>query len=307
MDAPVISIAIPAYARPMELHRAISSVLDQGVAAVEVVVGDDSGDLEPVVKSINDDRVVYLRNETRLGMAGNWGSVLDHCSGSLIGLLMDDDELLPGFLPAVIDRFAAEPDLGVVFTNHVFADEDNRWPRSCALAEGRYDDFVLPLLRHRPVAVSATVMRSDVWQQVRPLPDLLTADMVMHLRIALAGYPFFYIDRPLMAYAVHPGQQSAYSPQFRQDQVRAWEMFRFDDRKAERLRRRYLARARVSVAAADLRQGRIAEARQGLAQARALGLVATGPAGVLLSLLARRPALALRALDARRQRSDRHS
>jgi hypothetical protein len=301
--ASAISIGIPAYARPRELQRAIRSVLDQGIADVEVVVGDDSGDLEAVVRSVDDPRLVYVRNETRLGMAGNWTSVLDRCSSPLIGLLMDDDRLLPGFLGAVLGRFAAAPDLGVVFTDHVFTDDVRTWPRRCRLEDGRYDDFLLPLLQHRPVAVSAAVMRREVWAQVRPLPDLLTADMVMHIRMCLSGFAFSYVGQPLMAYAVHPDQQSATSPRFRQDQVSAWDMFSFEDRRAERLRRHHVARARVSVAAAELREGRFEDARLTLAVARRLGPVAMGPGGVLLDVVARHPAVAQRLLAGWRHRS----
>lgn len=302
MAVPAVSIGIPAYARPRELQRAIKSVLNQGVANVEIVVGDDSGDLEPYVDAINDDRIVYVRNPARLGMAENWNTVLDRCAGSLIGLLMDDDELLEGFLPAVLARFGAEPDLGLVFTDHVFRDGDRVWPRKCGLHGGRYDDFVLPLLMHRPVAVSAAVMRRDVWAQVRPLPDLLTADMVMHLRIALARHAFYYIPEPLMAYAVHPDQQSASSPRFRRDQVIAWEMFRFVDPEAEALRRNYLAKAKVSAAAADLREGRFSDAQHELAEARELGVRATGVSGLLLEAMAQVPAVGQLALRAWRRR-----
>jgi glycosyltransferase involved in cell wall biosynthesis len=301
LDSPLVSIGIPAYARPLELRRAIMSVLDQGVPNIEVVVGDDSGDLEPVVREIGDERVVYFRNSPRLGMAGNWNAVLDRSRGRYVGLLMDDDQLRPGFLSAVIERFAAAPDVGLVCTDHVFSDGERTWPRDCRLPQGRYDASVYTMLHERPAAVSATVIRSEVWQAIRPLPDLLTADLVMHVRIALAGYPIFYVDRPLMVYAVHPDQQSAASPRFRQDQVSAWEMFSFEDPQAEQLRRRRLARARVSVGAAQLRTGHIEEARLTFREASEFGLVPVGARGLALRLLAGQPELARRVLSLRRR------
>jgi glycosyltransferase involved in cell wall biosynthesis len=302
LPTPRVSIGIPAYSRPRELRRAILSVLGQGVPEVEVVVGDDSGDLKSVVDDINDPRVVYHRNPDRLGMANNWTAVLDRTRGSLVGLLMDDDELLPGFLRAVLERYDASPDLGLVFTNHVFRDGTHSWARECALPPGRHDDFLAPLLTHRPVAVSAAVMRRDVWEQIRPLPDLLTADMVMHVRIALAGFACWYVDEPLMAYAVHAHQQSATSPRFRHDQVEAWKMFHFDDPVAERLRRHHLARALVSAAASDLRAGRDRDARESLAQARRFGLRTIGARGAILDVFARNPSLARRLLELWRRR-----
>src|SRR2546425_3765166 len=114
-----VSICIPAYGRPEELGVAIESVLSQDFEELEVVVGDDSGDLEPVVNRFGDPRVRYLRNPRRLGMAGNWNAVLDRADGRLLGLLMDDDRLLPGFVRSTVSQFEEDPSLGVVFTNHL--------------------------------------------------------------------------------------------------------------------------------------------------------------------------------------------
>jgi glycosyltransferase involved in cell wall biosynthesis len=290
-DRPKVSIGIPAYARPAELERAIRSVLDQGVDGVEVVVGDDSGDLEVVVRAIDDPRVVYVRNDPRLGMAENWNAVLDRARGEYVGLLMDDDALLPGFLDAVLEPLSSMPDVGLACTDHVFSDGTRTWGRDCALAPGRHDASVFTMLDQQPVAVSAAVMRREVWEAIRPLPDLLTADLVMHVRVALAGYPIFYVDRPLMVYAVHAGQQSVASPRFRQDQVTAWEMFSFDEPRAEQLRRGRLAGARVSLGAAQLAAGDYPGARATLRAAREFGLRTAGAKSVALSVAAFQPAV----------------
>ncbi len=290
---PLVSICIPAYARPRELRQAIDSVLIQEPGDLEVVVGDDSGDLEPVVQAVGDDRVVYVRNERRLGMAGNWNAVLDRSRGRFVGLLMDDDRLLPGFLRAVVDRFDDDPGLGVVCTNHAFDDGRRIWTRRCRMPAGRQEASPFLLLRHRPMAVSASVMRRQVWQAVRPLPDLLTADVVLHVRTVLAGYPYYYVDEPLMVYRVHAGQQSATAERFRHDQVAALELFSFEEAEAERIRRRYLARALVAVAASELREGEVTRAREELRRARHLGPTAIGARGMALALAAEAPATLL--------------
>jgi glycosyltransferase involved in cell wall biosynthesis len=263
---------------------------------VEVVVGDDSGELEPVVQRVGDGRVIYVRNQPHLGMAENWNAVLDRARGRYLGLLMDDDYYLPGFLSAVMQAFSAVPDVGLVCTDHMFSNGTRMWARDCKLAEGRYDASAYTMLSSRAAAVSATVVRRDVWHAVRPLPDLLTADVVMHMRIAIAGYPMFYIDRPLMVSAVHPGQQSASSPRFRQDRVSALQMLSFDEPRAEQLRRQRLTQARISVAAAQLRADQIDEARSTLRSAREFGRRMVGVQGLALTLLARRPTLARRLL-----------
>jgi GT2 family glycosyltransferase len=269
MSAPTFSICIPAYARPATLLTAIDSVLSQDFDDLEVIVGDDSGELEAVVHSRRDARVRYHRNPNRLGMAGNWNAVLDRAEGRFLGLLMDDDRLLPGFLRHTLKQLETDSSVGVVFTNHVFDEGGRLRPRECGLAQGRYENFLPHYLEHMPVAVSAAVMRREVWQHARPLPDLRTADVVLHVRAGLRGWPFYYIDEPLMAYGVHAGQLSSLE-QFREDVVEAWEQFDFEDPTCERLRRGRLAAALASRAGAHLKRGRTESAREDIARARIL-------------------------------------
>lgn len=288
--SPQVSICIPAYRRPRELQLAIESVVSQDFEQIEVVVGDDSGDLEPVASGFGDSRVHYFRNPRRLGMAGNWNAVLDRAGGRFLALLMDDDRLLPGFVRSTASLFEQDPSLGVVFTNHLFDDGERPRERRCSLAEGRYEPFLPHLLEHMPVAVSATLMRREVWEMVRPLPDLNTADLVMHVRAALAGSPFYYLDKPLMAYRTQQGQLSA-QEEFRDDVVAAWEQFEFEDPRCERLRQRRLAVALSSRAAAHLKHRRFDSARADISRAIELDGSSVGMRGRIVRYLANHPIL----------------
>jgi glycosyltransferase involved in cell wall biosynthesis len=290
VSGPAISVCIPAYGRPEELRQAIESVLSQGFDDVEVVVGDDSGDLEPVAAVIGDPRVCYRRNESRLGMAGNWTSVLDRARGRYLALLMDDDRLLPGYLEKTVAALDADPALGVVFTDHLDDEQGTLRRRHCGLAGGRYERFAALYVEHMPVAVSAAAMRREVWAQLRPLPDVGTADVVMHARAAELGWPFLYIDEPLMVYRRHAGQLSS-AMRFRDDVVEAWELIVFTDPRAEAMRRRRLAEALCSRAAARLKAGRASDARVDIARAAELDGAAIGARGRTVRFLAHHPAL----------------
>jgi hypothetical protein len=223
-------------------------------------------------------------------MAKNWNAALNSARGQIIGLLMDDDWLLPGFVASATSRFTADDQLGMVFTNHYFQRGTRLYERRCTLREGRYDDFLFLLLAHKPVAVSAALMRREVWQQVRPLPDLLTADVVMHVRAALAGCSFYYLAQPLMAYRVHPGQLTS-TGRFRDDYVRAWEMFEFPDPACEAMRRRELARALASRAASSLMESEPGSAEADLTRAASIDASGMGLQEWIIRYIARRPAL----------------
>lgn len=267
---PTVSVCIPAYRRPVELGEAISSVLAQTFVDFEVLIGDDSGDLEPVAHAARDPRMRYVKNRSRLGMAANWSSLLDLARGRYRMLLMDDDRICPRFLEQTVAVLDHHSDVGLVFTNHYFDRQGKLAVRRCRLPAGAHRQFLKPLLRFSPVPVSACLFRAEVWDAVRPLPPLLTADVVFHVRAALQGWSFFYLDSPEMVYRVHEGQLSGDEERFRDDGVACWELFEFDDPECEALRRQHLAVSLRARAATRAKAMRTEDARADLDRVRAI-------------------------------------
>lgn len=281
-------VLIPTYSRPRLLERAIRSALAQAGVPVRVIVGDDGTQGAAVVERIGDHRVSYVANPARLGIAGNWNALLDRSRADAVALLMDDDVLAPDFLSTCVERLREHADVGVVFTNHLFDEGERTRPRTCDVAEGRHDDFLVTFLRHRPVAVSAALMRREVWRDVRPLPDTAAADMVLFARAAAAGWPFFYVDRPLMTYRSH-GDMFSSTLGFRNDVVAAWRSMSFERPEAEALRRRLLGDALLSRASMRLRERDRQGAAADVREARSLGTSA--PRQALALTVATRSAL----------------
>jgi glycosyltransferase involved in cell wall biosynthesis len=271
MKKPRLSVCIPTYSRAAELEQAIGSVLGQSFPDFEVIVGDDSGTgaLEGVVRRFKDSRIRYVRNERNYGMGENWNQCLDRARGNLLTLLMDDDRWFPGFLEETVQAFDEDPTLGVVFTNHYFEENGRLRLRECPLLPGRYSSFLPWAVRFKPAAASATVMTQDVWRTVRPLPNVLPADVILQLRAAVAGYVFRYLGAPLMIYRCHPGQLSR-TVWSLNDAVQLWSMFRFEDPELEKIRQTNLGEILVRQAARSIRSGTYLEAREAGAAARAI-------------------------------------
>jgi hypothetical protein len=213
-------------------------------------------------------------------MAGNWNALLDRASGHLVALCMDDDRLSPRYAGTCAAVFDADPELGVVFTNHSFTEEGGgERMRDSMLPAGRHDDFAREFIFRLPVAVSAAMIRREAWIDVRPLPDTAAADMVLFGRLAERRWPFHYIDQVLMTYASHAGMLSG-TPGFRSDRIEAWTSLRFSDPLAEERRRRVLGDAFLSRARLHLQRGDKVGARADIRQARDNGM--TGPRHRLL-------------------------
>ncbi len=251
------------------LPEAIESALAQTFTNIEVVVADDAGDLAEVAARFDDPRVRYHRLAAPHGPTEALVHVFELARGNLIAALDDDDVLLPGFAATAVERFRADPSLGVVFTNHIFRDGARTWSRRTLLPPGRYEQFLEVLLGELPVAMSAAVIRREVWEQVRTVPFSPDAppDAQLWIRAALSSWPFEYVDEPLMVSRRHPRQVSALGSRGRK--VALWRLFEFADPVCERLRRSHLAAAEVAYAAELLRAKRPRQALAAIDRARA--------------------------------------
>ena len=270
--APLVSLCIRGW-RAATLPRAIESALRQTLTELEVVVTDDRGDLEDVALGFGDPRVRYHRNPERLGPAWNAREALQRARGRFIGLLNDDDWLLPEFAEAAVERFAAVPEAGLVFTNHFLARGGRRVERPAPVADGTYTDLLPRLIRTKPSVVSAALMRREVWidgEQAMPIPQGTVPDSFIYLRAAQAGVVFSYVDRPLSVWEFGHDNLTA-QPIVRDMNVALWSAFAFADPEAERLRLEELAGAHLSRAADRLQRGQISTARDDLQAANKLG------------------------------------
>jgi hypothetical protein len=252
--APAVSICIPAHSRPEFLRQAIDSVLRQTFSDLELIVSDDAGDAEDVVRSFDDVRVRYSAAPRDRGMARNWEAALALSRGKYVGLLMDDDRLLPSCVATLHSVLESHPDVGIAFANHYFDDHGNLTPRAELIAPGVYRDMLLTLLRHNPVPICSTLMRRSVMLDLVPLPDTDAADIVMMARAAKSGVAFYYVAEPLMVYRIHAGQLSG--RQGFHDQVAGvWDEFDFPaDSEFERTRREQPMWSREGALAVNLEQ-----------------------------------------------------
>ena len=117
---PRLSVCIPTHQRPKLLARAVRSVLENGLADIEVIISDDASDpaIRDWVAGLHDPRVSYYAHE-KAGIAANWSHVLSKANAPYAMKLDDDDYLRPGFLPRTCEFLDRHPDVSIVFAAHV--------------------------------------------------------------------------------------------------------------------------------------------------------------------------------------------
>jgi glycosyltransferase involved in cell wall biosynthesis len=94
MNAPLISICIPAYKRTVELRRLLDSIVIQTFNDFEIIITDDSPD-DSVAMLCDEYKsklpVAYHKNEIRLGSPANFNHSIAIATGEWIKIMNDDD------------------------------------------------------------------------------------------------------------------------------------------------------------------------------------------------------------------------
>ena len=127
MMTPLLSLCIPTYNRAALLSQSLQAILSQitpeMASAVEVVVLDNaSPDETPQVveKATVDFPWVTLhsvRHAKNIGCDANFTTAHNHARGEFVYLLSDDDALLPGAVPKLLDLIAKHPNVDAFALN----------------------------------------------------------------------------------------------------------------------------------------------------------------------------------------------
>ena len=117
---PRVSVLMPVYnTRPEQLREAIDSILSQTFGDFEfLILNDRSTDpqVEEVVKSYSDPRIVYAVNERNLGISGARNRLLEMAKGEYLAVMDHDDISLPERFEKQVAFLDAHPEVGVLNT-----------------------------------------------------------------------------------------------------------------------------------------------------------------------------------------------
>ena len=226
--APRLLFAVPFHRHLAYLREAIASACAQTCPDWRLVVFDDGGEEAEAVRALvadfADPRIAWRRNETTLGMAGNWNRALDTAELDLVTLLHADDRLWPAYAETMLALADTHPDAAALCCEAELIDATGRptWTVADAvkrLLVPRAEPWTLrgeaglrALLRGDFVMCPTVLWRRSVlgarrfapeWRQVQDL-DLLT-------RLLLDGDAIVGTHRTAYAYRRH--EQSATSIQ----------------------------------------------------------------------------------------------
>ena len=127
LSAPLVSIMIPTYNRPVYFSETLAGALAQTYPNIEVIVCDNSTDdrTEVLMRDYQDDmRVRYVRNKGARSKAENFMPFEHLARGEFLQWCMDDDVLLPDKITRMVDAFLSEPTAALVTSVRGMIDGD---------------------------------------------------------------------------------------------------------------------------------------------------------------------------------------
>lgn len=124
-----ISILIPTFKRSNTLKQALESALNQNQSIkYNIIVVDNYAEIDNETDELmrqyceEYQNILYYRNETNMGIVGNWNRCIELCTGKWMCMLHDDDLLKPEFLTAMV-RIINKENVGICGSYRELLDE----------------------------------------------------------------------------------------------------------------------------------------------------------------------------------------
>jgi len=182
---PLVSIVTPSFNQGRYLEQTMLSVLQQDYPNIEYIV-IDGGSTDNSVEIIRryESRLGYWTSERDRGQTEAINKGFAHAHGEFLAWLNSDDVYHPGAVSAAVKFLVENPDIGMVYGDLDFIDEDGR-------LIGKFNAAQTDLKKLRRgfvhIPQPAAFFRATHWQQVGPLdPDYFFA-MDYDLWVRLAG------------------------------------------------------------------------------------------------------------------------
>jgi glycosyltransferase involved in cell wall biosynthesis len=117
MISPDYSIVMPVYRRIYGFEEALRSARNV-VGCTEIVVVDDHSDhddFESICRATGDSRIRYVKNETNIGLFGNWNRGIELARGEFVSVLCSDDLVVADAYTRFLEAYRADPAIDVYF------------------------------------------------------------------------------------------------------------------------------------------------------------------------------------------------
>ncbi|GAB4502532.1 MAG: hypothetical protein Fur0035_20860 [Anaerolineales bacterium] len=183
---PLVSIVTPSFNQARYLERTICSVLAQDYPRLEYFIMDGgSSDASPEIIRRYESRLAGWVSEPDRGQTDAINKGFALARGEIFAWLNSDDTYNPGAIAAAVNFLQENPQVGLVYGDANFIDENDR-------VLGRFAAAQTDLARLRRgyvhIPQQAAFWRADLWRQLGPLDPSFYFAMDYDLWVRLAQH-----------------------------------------------------------------------------------------------------------------------
>ncbi|MBA4184036.1 MAG: glycosyltransferase [Acidobacteria bacterium] len=210
MNAPLVSVVIPAYNAARTLKATVQSVFEQTVQDFEIVIVDDGStdDTIAVARSIEDSRVKVI-TQANGGAAAARNTGIKSAKGKYVAMLDADDLWMPNKLERQLAVFNSEKDVSAVQSGVYYVNDNLEVISVERCVESKDILYETLVFENLPGLMSTLIVKRTAFEEIGYLDTKLVILEDWELAIRLARYcNFASIEEPLTLYRQFPGNRS---------------------------------------------------------------------------------------------------
>lgn len=208
MTSPLISVIMPVYNAEEYLSKAIESILNQSLVDFEfIIINDGSTDSsELIITKYDDDRIIYVKNNTNLGIIKTLNKALNLAKGKFIARMDADDIAFPERLSKQMSVFDFYPSVDMVNIKTLLMDDkgiyakENRSAVQLNFEATRFIQYLKNMISHPGVMIKKDLINKYLYQDESDYEYI--EDFDLWLRIVRDGYICYTLDQPYLYYRV---------------------------------------------------------------------------------------------------------
>ena len=220
--SPLVSVIMPVYNGSKTIRTAICSVLDQSFKNFELIVCDDASTdrTHRILKSIQDKRILVIRNKKNLGEGPSRDRAIDKANGIWLAFI-DADDMWSNERLEILLNFADKSAESIIFDDILECHDTPNgmipWHPirgndafGCKRDNGYADIAVTQLINSNRLLIKPLIPLKHVLRNnIRHSKRRFGADIEFFIELFALCIPLRYIPKPMYYYRITPGSMTS--------------------------------------------------------------------------------------------------